>query len=305
MTGKPVPRDGKSVRALLIAVHYGVPEPTLDFIGCLSRLQRFADLQIVIVENKSGNDSGNVLQNAVSDLENCELLELTRNAGYFGAARAGLDHFLQRNEVLPDWVIVCNHDVLIEDQEFFSKLFSQDPMAVGVIAPRIQILPSREDQNPFMQRRPGWLRWTHLRLVSSSYGAAAVWDWLSRRKRALKTFWFAFRGKTASALNGERQSIYAPHGAFFIFSRRYFEAGGYIDGNLFLYGEEISVAEVCRSLGLPVMYEPSLRVVHNEHTSTGKRITRFTYECQKKALRYLNARYLTGSGISAESHTEL
>jgi GT2 family glycosyltransferase len=155
-----------------------------------------------------------------------------------------------------------------------------------------------------MINRPGWLRWAQLRLINSFYGAATVWDWLFRQKLAAKTSWLALRGKSASISNGGRQPIYAPHGAFMIFSRRYFEAGGYLDGNLFLYGEEISVAEICRSLGLAVIYEPSLCVVHNEHASTGKRITRFTYECQKKALAYITSRYLVGSGSTLSSREQ-
>jgi GT2 family glycosyltransferase len=153
-------------------------------------------------------------------------------------------------------------------------------------------MPGRVDQNPFMRRRPSRLRWASFRFSFSSYGIAALWDWASRQKQRLKAYWQARRSEAPSTQKSEREFIYAPHGAFFIFSRRYFEAGGYLDGNLFLYGEELSVAEICRSLGLPVIYEPSLSVVHNEHRSTGKRISRFSYECQKKALRYIRSHYL-------------
>src|SRR5882762_7093902 len=112
------------------------------------------------------------------------------------------------------------------------------------------------------------------------------------------------RGQSLQHVNAKSETIYAAHGSFFIFSRRYFEAGGFLDGNLFLYGEEISVAEICRSLRLPVVYEPSLCVLHNEHQSTGKRISRFSYECQKNALRYVTSRYLSGSESPAQSGTE-
>src|SRR2546426_589424 len=72
-----------------------------------------------------------------------------------------------------------------------------------------------------------------------------------------------------------------------------------------LYGEEISVAEICRSLGLPVIYEPSLRVLHNEHQSTGRVISRFSFECQKNALRYVSSRYRNGSSHPLGScHTD-
>jgi GT2 family glycosyltransferase len=248
----------------------------------------------MIVDNKCADGPCVTLREAASGLANVELLELTANAGYFGAAKAGLDRFLEHQGVIPEWVIVCNHDVLIEDQDFFLRLFGQDSSTVGVIAPRIQTLPTRVDQNPFMRHRPGRIRWASLRLSFLSYGVAAVWDWLSRQKQTAKSSWFARHAKTASVSNGRRKCIYAAHGAFFVFSRRYFEAGGYLDGNLFLYGEEISVAEICRSLRLPVVYEPSLCVLHNKHRTTGKRISRFSYECQKNALRYVTSRYLSG-----------
>ncbi|MHB8609219.1 MAG: glycosyltransferase family 2 protein [Candidatus Acidiferrales bacterium] len=258
----------------------------------------------MIVDNKSAGGSRTTLHEAMSGLANFELYELTANAGYFGAAKAGLDRFLEGNKVVPDWVIVCNHDVLIEDPDFFSKLFSQDPMAVGVIAPRIQALPAGVEQNPFMSRRPGWLRWGSLRCIYSNYGTASIWDWLSRQKKSLKSLIAARAPKSSSNGVPRRQSIYAPYGAFLIFGRKYFEAGGYLDGNLFLYGEEIAVAEICRTLHLPVVYQPSLCVLHNEHRSTGHGISRFTYECQRDALRYVTSRYLSGSGGPVESGTE-
>src|SRR5947208_6891971 len=113
--------------------------------------------------------------------------------------------------------------------------------------------------------------------------------------RQFKSWLAALRISSLPDHAAERESIYAAHGSFFIFSRRYFEAGGFLDENLFLYGEEISVAEICRSLGLLVVYEPSLCVLHKEHESTGKVLSRFTYECQKKAMQYVTSRYLARS----------
>jgi len=283
------------VKALLVSVHYGNPQPTVELLRCLSRMECRSDLHVLVVGNKSADASCTGLQEATSGLGDFELYELTANAGYFGAAKAGLDRFLECQGAIPDWVIVCNHDVLIEDRDFFLRLFGQDSSAVGVIAPRIQSLPSRVDQNPFMRRRPGRLRQARLKLCSSSYGVAAIWDWLSRKNLALKSYRKSHSRKPVGSQCAGREQIYAPHGSFFIFSRRYFQAGGFLDQNLFLYGEEIFVAETCRSLGLPVIYEPSLCVFHNEHTSTGRRISRFSYEQQKKALQYVTSRYFSGS----------
>src|SRR3954469_4439982 len=65
-----------------------------------------------------------------------------------------------------------------------------------------------------------------------------------------------------------RGKIYAPHGSFLVLSKEYFRAGGTLDFPCFLFGEEIYLAENLRRLGLDVVYEPSLEVVHQEHKST-------------------------------------
>jgi GT2 family glycosyltransferase len=63
--------------------------------------------------------------------------------------------------------------------------------------------------------------------------------------------------------------IYAPHGAFIIFSRQYFLRGGSFKHPSFLYGEEITVAENCKKFGFQVLYDPGFRVLHFEHGSHG------------------------------------
>lgn len=264
-------------------------------LNCVRWLNGNENVGLAIVDNASGQEEVAKILPAVSRFSNARLLESPTNRGYFGAAKFALDRYLEEGNDLPDWVIVCNHDIQIEDKEFFSKLLRQDPKEAGVIAPRIRVAPGGADQNPFMKRRPGALRWAQLRLVSSNYATAAIWDWLSRRKKEFISRMAARRGQSLQDVNAKSEAIYAAHGSFFIFSRRYFEAGGFLDGNLFLYGEEISVAEICRSLGLRVMYDLSLCVLHKEHQSTGKVLSRFTYECQKKAMQYIKSRYLSRS----------
>jgi GT2 family glycosyltransferase len=283
------------VKVLIIVIHYKSSGALLEMLNCLKWLNGNEQVKILIVENASGAEDLAKIRPAATEFCNAELLESTTNRGYFGGARIAFDQYLSQGHALPDWVIVCNADILIEDEGFFSKLFQENPRTVGVIAPCIKVLPGRMDENPFMRQRPGRLRRAQLRFVLSNYGVAAVWDWLWRRKSEFRS-WAARRRRVSSPNdNANRESVYAAHGSFFVFSRGYFEAGGFLDGNLFLYGEEISVAEICRSLGLPVVYEPSLCVLHKEHQSTGKVLSRFTYECQKRAMQYVTTRYLSRS----------
>jgi GT2 family glycosyltransferase len=288
-------KETARARILVLVVHYRSSRAILEMFHSLGWLNGNNDVELVIVDNASGSEELMKIRPVIEEFSNGRLLESPKNQGYFGGARFGFDRYLEQKGDLPDWVIVCNHDIQIEDKEFFSKLFCQDPRTAGVIAPRIEAMPGRVDQNPFMRGRPSKLHWARLRFVSSNYSVAAFWDWLWRRKTELRSWVAKRRGTSHLNGNARRESIYAAHGSFFIFSRRYFEAGGFLDGNLFLYGEEISVAEICRSLGLPVVYEPSLCVVHKEHQSTGRVLSRFTYECQKRAMQYVTSRYLSRS----------
>lgn len=282
-------------KAAVITINYRSALTTVEFLDSLSRTRAFSEIAVVIADNSSGEEDLSSIRQAIAQLPNVELLVSAVNRGYFGAAKFALEHYLAQGRELPDWVIVCNHDVVIEDRDFFSKLFAHDPSAAGVVAPRIQILPNGTDQNPFMKYRPSALRWRVFRFAKSSYGVAVIWDWMSRLKKALKTSrWVPGRGASETQILPS-EPVYAAHGSFFIFSRAYFERGGHLDEKLFLYGEEISVAEICRSLELPIIYVPSLRVFHDEHRSTGRVISRLSYEREKNALRYVTSRYLRSS----------
>ena len=278
--------------ALLITVNYKGEQSTLDLLASLQRVNDAKSLEVIVVDNCSGHDRAAVLRSAVSSLRysfrDVRVLELGENYGYFGGARYALKTYLERAESLPEWIIVCNNDITIDDPEFLRKLHSLDHGDSGILAPRIRLKTIGLDQNPFMRRRPGKFRWAQLRLAYSNYFVAVVWDRLSRAKQMVMAY-----TKRFSAPNDIKcEQIYAPHGSCVIFSRLFFESGGEIDPELFLYGEEISVAEMCRSLGLRVMFEPRLNVSHNEHTTTGGSLSRLSYQCQKKALQYLWGRYL-------------
>lgn len=274
-----------ATKVLIIAVHYRSQQSMVALLESLRVLKHFSESEIIVVDNHSGDEHLFGIKDIAETLPNVQLLVAPENRGYFGGAKFGLDAY--QSFGLPNWIVVCNADVLIEDEDFFVKLFKRDPLSVGVVAPRITIKSnSRIEQNPFMIDRPGkWRRFT-MRFYSSCYLLGLFWDWLSRQKRA-----FHANISSGSAANSE-QVVYAAHGSFMIFSRRFFEMGGYLDNNLFLFGEEIAVGEVCRNLGLSVVYDPKLHVLHDEHQSVGAGMTRNAYQYHRQSVRYLFSKYL-------------
>ncbi len=280
-----------NAKALVITVHHKINEGVLALLDSLRELREFPKLNVLIADNSSGEECLSRIRSAIAQLSNVELVESATNRGYLGAARFALDHYLAQSHGIPDWVIVCNHDVLIPDPGFVEKLLRHNPDGVGVIGPRILAPPLNIEQNPFLRRRPGVWRRATMRFYSADYRCAVIWDWLARTKRKIAA-WFSRRAEKHLEDGSAVELVYAIHGAFMVFSRKYFESGGYLDTNLFLFGEEISVAEICRSRGLSVIYDPSLKVIHEEHLTTGKRMTRFAYEYHRKAVRHLMSQYL-------------
>lgn len=286
----PSPSQKPSV--LLITVNYRSEDSTAKLINSLSKWKCFPDSNVIIIDNASGNDSTQTLRKMASRFPQVTLIESSINLGYFRAAGKALRHHL-KNRQYPDWTIVCNNDITIDDESFVEKLSRHDPHKIGVVAPQILALPINVNQNPFIKKRPGlWTRFI-LRLFSSSYLLSICRDWLAEIVRFLKSKAANYGLQANKQYVADAVPIYAAHGSFFIFSRRFFETGGFIDENLFLYGEELSVAEICYSLKLPILFDPSLQVEHNEHTSTSKHMTRKLFEHHKRAIRYILSKYLS------------
>jgi len=251
-----VSRHSQSI--LVIGVKYRAEREAERYLESLRGLQGEQQLTILVVDNTLG---GRWFPHFTDP--RFTTISVGTNLGYFGGARYGLSWYLRHNP-LPDWVIVSNVDLAIPNPRFFDGLEGLASIPdLGVVAPRIRSVMTGVDQNPFMTVRPSakrmhkykWL-FRHWLLLNAYEGLG----WLYRR----------FRGslRSSSSRQAARETIYAPHGSFLMFSRHYFERGGDLHFPEFLFGEEIYVAESVRRLGLRVVYDPSLVVVHQEHRST-------------------------------------
>src|SRR6185312_7910464 len=101
------------------------------------------------------------------------------------------------------------------------------------------------------------------------------------------------RGPHAIQNGRYRRSIYAAQGACLIFTREYFERGGSLRYGSFLFYEEIFVAETAREIGVDIVYEPTLRVWHDDHASTGFPRSRKMTKYFGDSAKYVADRYFS------------
>ncbi len=248
---------------LVICVNYYTYPETLLFIeGLFSQTLR-DKIRLIIVDN-----SKDFKKKDMARKDNILIYQPERNLGYFPGAWWALKKYCEKN-VLPNWIIVSNSDIEFCDTGFFEKVvkyYHSNPPAI--IAPDIILcsnsLPSSYlHQNPHFKNRPSKMRMLFYKWVSCHYLIYITWEIFSSLR--YKIFNFLKRDKFSNSFNPCK--IYAPFGAFVIFHKKYFECGGTLDYPCLIFGEEIFLAETARRLGLEIIYDPRLKVIHREHSS--------------------------------------
>lgn len=232
------------LRIVLIAVHYR------NFAQTQAFLQQVQDwgIDIHIADNSAAHKP---LEYAHPQVH---IHSLPHNPGYFGAVQSIWERLGHQSY---DYVIVSNTDLSFSS-DFLTQLQTLQTEA-AVIAPSIQSSISGKEINPLYTHRPNPARMRMLSRVFKFYLSGALWQcmgWLYAKLRA----------KTCQSLS---QEIYAAHGSLMIFAKPYFQAGLDFNYPIFLYGEEIWVAEHCQNLDLKTHFLPQLKALHKEHGSLG------------------------------------
>jgi GT2 family glycosyltransferase len=254
----------KIVDVLLIAVNYKSAQPTALLLqDALRQNTQHCQVSVAIADNGPSACDLAALRDQYSGNSSVRFESMSHNVGYFGAAHRVLQSLCA--ERLPDWIVVSNTDIRLPQSDLFDRL-AQMQFAPAVIAPRIISGRTGLDQNPFHLTRPSAFRM----LVNRILPRVPVLFWLLQVQCAVKRRIRRFIAPQTSPAQSRPAKIYAPHGAFIIFNRKYFEEGGNLNVGAFLFAEEKFVAETCRRLKLDVLYVPAIEVIHDEHVSTGQ-----------------------------------
>lgn len=256
---------------LMICVNYKNDGETTRFVQDFLNQTDVFDQKIIIVNNSESPSVYSPLTSLASSDPRIWLLTPGKNLGYFGAASLGFIEY-SKTFPLPDWVIVSNTDIEFLHANFFSALNQFHANSThAIVAPAIISSLTGQDQNPNMRARPSRFRMHFYKHIFRYRKLLGLYEGLSFAKHRLRGVY----GRI-SKINRLPHPIpiYAPHGSFIIFHRRYFEAQGSLNYGCFLFGEEIFVAETARKLNLGIIYDPRLRLRHNEHRTTTLFISR-------------------------------
>jgi len=191
----------------------------------------------------------------------------SENLGYFPSISACI-----RNLELVlsgyDYVCISNVDLAISDC-FFKKLEQiQVCKNVGVYAPAIISRDLNVDRNPKIVGRP-----SRLKLVINKILFRYSLGYLILK--GVNSFRLKIRGYFKTSISAvsdnptlDPAKIYAAHGSFMILTKAFVSEEHELNYPVFLFGEEIYIAERAMALGQSIVYAPDLIVYDTEHVST-------------------------------------
>lgn len=206
------------------------------------------------------------------------------NRGYFLTAQMHLEDLSSQLEDY-DYFVVSNVDVWLS-RDFFVEL-RKVPVSksIGILAPTIQ-LSNGLNKNPKIVSRITRKKLKINRLFFSSAVSFFVMSLLNLIRVRLRTF---LRREASSDLS--KKIIYAAHGSFILFTPKGFDVFKSKKYPVFLFGEEIFLAEELLKIGLQTVYLPSLKVGDSQHSSTSLLSSSRYRSLNIKAINYLMSEY--------------
>lgn len=269
-------------QVVLVLVNYYKETELVSFVKTFLSHQDYLHLHIVVVDN--GSHDKEIIQ-SLGEMKNITLLFPEHNLGYFGAAQSAYVNFTEGNqENSPHYFIVSNFDLSFDQSHFISAIVeAQENEGIAVIGPSIVSSLNGAALNPMYKQRLGLRHLNRLIFITDNYSFYFFYQLLHYLKRS-----FSHR---VINLSEPREDVYAIHGSMMIFSKKYFDHGGTLQYDSFLYGEEIFVAEQCRKIGMSISVNYDLSVIHHEHSTTGKIKDRKHMQFLNDSLRYLRSTF--------------
>lgn len=224
-----------------VVLNWRAPESTLRCVASL-RASRGAAVDVLVVENGSGDGSAERLRERLGDES---LLVLDENTGYAGGMNAGAARWREAPEPA-EFLLLVTQDVVVAPDalERMTRVMRADEQ-IGAVGPSVYYLDDRERlMSRGFELRPHWGR-----IVPASESVAGPPS--SGRDVAVAT------------------DVDSVDGCFLLLRREAFDAVGGLDEQFFLYFEETDLCQRIQAAGWRIAVVPSAQVWQEKHGVPG------------------------------------
>ncbi len=258
------------VKTVFVILVYRNTEVLADFYKSF----HLANSQTIVVNSYYDDDS---LKDAesIAQKHNADFVAIP-NKGYGYGNNIGTKYAIDHYDF--DFLIISNSDIIIRDISFLNKLDDR----AAVYAPRISMKNGKK-QNPNIP----WYISTYFKMFKKWYKTGKRADIkkayaIARVSRILFLIWIKISRKSFC-------SIFSPHGSFIIFSKKAVDKlYPFFDEKMFLYFEEYYLGLKCRLLEVPILYCPSIDILHLEGASSSNVSSKYARESAEVLLNWMH-----------------
>jgi hypothetical protein len=280
------------MKVCIFAVCYNSYKESLVFLNSISTSIKNTNIELDLfyIDNSS---KVNLESIKLIKSYNCEFklnYIKSENLGYFPS----ITSVINKNAIILskyDYTIVSNVDLAVSNS-FFSTLEDIPIVSdIGVYAPSIYSNALNADKNPKIHKRPSLLK---LKLNNYLFSSSVTYLLLKFVNSTRVRFRQLLKYIPQESSNIEKLTfsrIYAAHGSLIIFTNAFLRKNTDFSYPIFLFGEEIYVAEEAEKYNLRVIYYPNLLVYDSEHVSTSTIKLKNYRDLNRKALSYLLQNY--------------
>lgn len=245
-------------------LHYGPSGVTKDCVDSILKLNNQEKIEIVIVDNHSDNGSLEELKSLYQSFSRIHFLANSENLGFAKGNNKGYQ-FCKKN-LSADVICVINNDITFNQIDFINIL-EQSIITyrnVDVIAPSI-VNSKGYFQNPLRKKQieKKEIIWALFYNVSMYI----IYSIPILNYKVAKYLEIRRYSRTNEEIQENILNI-VPHGSAIIYCGRYVknEKTAFPE-NTFLFGEEDFLYAYLSNKNYTTMYNPSLKIIHNEDSS--------------------------------------
>lgn len=260
---------------LIITVNYNNSKLTNEMVRSIYKDQKnIENIKIVIVDNNSSD------KDILEKQNNVDILYLEKNIGYFPALNEGLKSVTVEDF---DYVVICNNDLLFEDNFFELLSLNNYENNIYSISPRILDLDNI-DQNPSLDKKISRVKVFFYDIYFMNYYFGQfiyrIWQKIKSKKKN-------------DSLNLESRQIFLGYGAIYILTKNFFKKSKLLDTPPFLMGEEAFLAYQIYETGGIEFFDSSLIVHHKDHSSCSKVPAKKMYDYTKESYKIYKNKLLS------------
>lgn len=250
-----------------------------DTIKCIESLLRTTnnDSNLIVVDNGSGDGSGEKLKKKYQDMPQIKVLLLENNVGFSKGNNAGYIYVKKNYD--SDFIVVTNNDVVFYQKNFeetIKKIYAQSQFYV--LGPDVYIPRHKDHQNPLFKtpinkqqlineiKEYKYYRKNPLKF-EKRLKIHALKNRLCSKYKVINFLYSTLRGKDVLDYKKRYENV-GLQGSCLIFSKKFImKEDKAFEPEPFLYEEEIFLFYRCQKKSYKMVYDPSIAIRHEEAAS--------------------------------------